>query len=223
MANGSLSTSTKAEFAIRRGIIEDDLVDCIVALPGQLFYTIQIPACLWFVTRNEKADPKRGLRDRSGETLFIDARKMGRMVDRTHREPTVEEIQKIADTYHAWRGEPAGAGLVPALNGATTRVASTEYRGIPGFCKSATLEEIRKHGYVLTPGRYVGAEKQEDDGEPFEEKMARLVAQLKEQQAEAARLDAGIAKNLEELWGMGSEWREGALAEGCYFHKRLFR
>ena len=115
--------------------------------------------------------------------LFIDARKLGRMVDRTHRELTDEEIARIADTYHAWRGEKEAG----------------EYKDVPGFCKSATLEDIRKHGYVLTPGRYVGAETAEDDGEPFEEKMKRLVAQLREQQAEAQRLDAAIARNLQEL------------------------
>jgi type I restriction enzyme M protein len=115
--------------------------------------------------------------------LFIDARKMGRMVDRTHRELTDEEIARIADTYHAWRGEKEAG----------------EYKDVPGFCKSATLEDIRKHGYVLTPGRYVGAEAAEDDGEPFEEKMKRLVAQLREQQTEALRLDAAIARNLQEL------------------------
>ena len=115
--------------------------------------------------------------------MFIDARKLGRMVDRTHRELTDEEIARIADTYHAWRGEKEAG----------------EYKDVPGFCKSATLEDIRKHGYVLTPGRYVGAETAEDDGEPFEEKMKRLVAQLREQQAEAQRLDAAIARNLQEL------------------------
>jgi type I restriction enzyme M protein len=115
--------------------------------------------------------------------LFIDARKLGRMVDRTHRELTDEEIARIADTYHAWRGEKEAG----------------EYKDVPGFCKSATLEDIRKHGYVLTPGRYVGAEAAEDDGEPFEEKMKRLVAQLREQQTEALRLDAAIARNLQEL------------------------
>ena len=115
--------------------------------------------------------------------LFIDARKMGQMVDRTHRELTDEEIARIADTYHAWRGEKEAG----------------EYKDVPGFCKSATLEEIRKHGYVLTPGRYVGAEAAEDDGEPFEEKMKRLVAQLREQQAEARRLDEAIWRNIKEL------------------------
>lgn len=180
MANGSLSTSTKAEYAIRKGIIEDDLVDCIVALPGQLFYTTQIPACLWFVTRNKKADPRRGYRDRTGETLFIDARRMGRLVDRVHRELTQEEIRQIAAVYHAWK---RGEG----------------YEDRPGWWKSATLEEIRKNDYVLTPGRYVGVEEKEDDGVPFEEKMAELTATLYEQFEEARRLEAEIRKNLEVL------------------------
>ena len=180
LANGSMSSNQSGEGEIRKSIIEADLVDCMIALPGQLFYSTQIPACLWFLARDRK-DGK--FRDRRGEVLFIDARKMGRMVDRTHRELTDEDIRKIADTYHAWRGEQ-GAG---------------EYKDIPGFCKSAALVEIRKHGHVLTPGRYVGAEAVEDDGEPFEEKMKRLVAQLREQQADAAKLDAAIARNLKEL------------------------
>jgi len=180
MANGSLSTSTNAELAIRKGIIEDDLVDCIVALPGQLFYTTQIPVSLWFVTRNKKADPRRGFRDRTGETLFIDARRMGHLVDRVHRELTREEIRQIADVYHAWK---KGEG----------------YEDKPGWWKSATIDEIRAHGYVLTPGRYVGAEEQEDDGVPFEEKMAALTAKLYEQFDEARKLEAEIKKNLEVL------------------------
>ncbi|TYO98702.1 type I restriction enzyme M protein [Geothermobacter ehrlichii] len=180
LANGSMSSNQSGEGEIRRNIIEADLVDCMVALPGQLFYSTQIPVCLWFLAR----DKRNGrFRDRRGKTLFIDARKLGTMVDRTHRELTEEDIRKIAGTYHAWRGD-RDAG---------------EYEDVPGFCKSATLDDIRKHGHVLTPGRYVGAEAQEDDGEPFEEKMKRLVAQLKEQQAEAAKLDAAIARNLEEL------------------------
>jgi type I restriction enzyme M protein len=175
-----MSSNQSGEGEIRKNIIEADLVDCMVALPGQLFYSTQIPACLWFLAR----DKHNGrFRDRRGEVLFIDARKMGRMVDRTHRELTHDEIARIANTYHAWRGEP-DAG---------------EYQDVPGFCKSATIDEIRKHGHVLTPGRYVGAPEQEDDDEPFEEKMARLVAQLREQQAEAAKLDAAIAANLKEL------------------------
>ena len=180
LANGSMSSNQSGEGEIRKNIIEADLVDCMVALPGQLFYSTQIPACLWFLAR----DKKNGrFRDRRGQVLFIDARNLGRMVDRTHRELTDDDIRRISDTYHAWRGDP-DAGT---------------YEDIPGFCKSATLEEIRHHGYVLTPGRYVGAEAVEDGGEPFEQKMARLVAQLREQQAEAAQLDAAIAANLREL------------------------
>ncbi|MCX7886766.1 MAG: type I restriction-modification system subunit M [Verrucomicrobiae bacterium] len=178
MANGSMSSNQSGEGEIRKNIIEADLVDCMVALPGQHFYSTQIPACLWFLART-----KRG---RQGRTLFIDARKLGRMVDRTHRELTDEDIARIARTYHAWRGAPSDS-------------SHSAYSDVPGLCKSATLDEIRKHGHVLTPGRYVGAEKPEDDGEPFEQKMKRLVAQLRQQQAEAAKLDAAIAKNLEEL------------------------
>ncbi|WP_272975962.1 type I restriction-modification system subunit M [Deinococcus geothermalis] len=181
LANGSMSSQQSGEGEIRRAMVEADVVDCMVALPGQLFYSTQIPACLWFLARNK--NPGKGLRDRRGQVLFIDARQMGVLVDRTRRELTDAEIQKIADTYHAWRGEE-GAG---------------EYADVPGFCKSATLEEIRKHGYVLTPGRYVGAAQQEDDGEPFEEKMARLAAQWREQRAAAAKLDAAIEANLKEL------------------------
>ena len=185
MANGSLSTSTKAEYEIRKNIIEDDLVDCIVALPSQLFYTTQIPVSLWFVTRNKKADSKRGYRDRSGETLFIDARRMGQLVDRVHRELTPEEIQQIAGVYYAWK---RGEG----------------YEDKPGWWMSATIEEIRKHDYVLTPGRYVGVEEQEDDGVPFEQKMAELTAQLYKQFEEARKLEEAIKKNLEVL-GYGKE------------------
>ncbi|MBC7232149.1 MAG: N-6 DNA methylase [Chloroflexi bacterium] len=280
LANGSMSSNQSGEGEIRKNLIEADLVDCMVALPGQLFYSTQIPACLWFLARDRKNGK---FRDRRGHVLFIDARKLGRMVDRTHRELTDEDITRIARTYHAWRGEKEAG----------------EYKDVPGFCKSATLEEVRKHGHVLTPGRYVGAEAQEDDlpaprpgvyfvyaiacegdlpgqtgsyyigqtdnlprrwrehvsgqgadwtkknkpryiahyeefssreeavareqelkttagrrwlkeaiaegrarqagGEPFYEKMKRLTAQLREQQAEAVRLDAAIAANLKEL------------------------
>ena len=181
LANGSMSSNQSGEGEIRKAMIEADVVDCMVALPGQLFYSTQIPACLWFLTR-ERA-PGKGRRDRRGQVLFIDARKMGELVDRTRRELTDAEIQKIADTYHAWRGEK-NAG---------------EYADVAGFCKSATLEDIRKHDHVLTPGRYVGAAEQEDDGEPFEEKMRRLSALWREQRAEGARLDALIEANLKEL------------------------
>ena len=162
----------------------------MVALPGQLFYSTQIPACLWFLSRNRRNGKYR---DRRGEILFIDARKLGLMVDRTHRDFAPEDIARIASAYHAWRGEE-GAG---------------DYEDVPGFCKSASLEEVGKHGYVLTPGRYVGAEVQEDDGEPFAEKMQRLTAQWREQQAEAVRLDAAIAKNLEKLGFDGNVEKRG--------------
>jgi type I restriction enzyme M protein len=180
LANGSMSSNQSGEGEIRKNMIEADLVDCMVALPGQLFYSTQIPVCLWFLAR----DKKNGrFRDRRGHTLFLDARKLGTMADRTHRELTEGDVRKIASTYHAWRGDK-DAG---------------EYADVPGFCKSAALEEIRKHGHVLTPGRYVGAEEADDDGEPFEEKMKRLTATLREQQAEVARLDATIAANLKDL------------------------
>lgn len=181
LANGSMSSSQSGEGDIRKAMIEVDAVDCMVALPGQLFYSTQIPACLWFLARNK--NPGRGLRDRRGQVLFIDARKLGVLVDRTRRELTDEEVQKIADTYHAWRGE-GGAG---------------EYADVAGFCKSATLDDIGKHSHVLTPGRYVGAAEQEDDGEPFEEKMFRLTSMWREQRIAAAKLDAAIEVNLKEL------------------------
>jgi len=175
-----MSSNQSGEAEIRKNLIEADLVDCMVALPGQLFYSTQIPACLWFLARDRKNGK---FRDRRGHVLFIDARKLGPLVDRTHRELTDEDIARIAGTYHAWRAEKAAGA----------------YADVPGFCKSVPLEEVRKHGHVLTPGRYVGAEAQEDDGEPFEEKMQRLTATLREQQAEAAKLDAAIAVNLKEL------------------------
>ena len=180
LANGSMSSNQSGEGEIRKAIIEADLVDCMVALPGQLFYSTQIPVCLWFLARNKK---NGRFRDRRGETLFIDARKLGTMVDRVHRELTDDDLAKIAGTYHAWRGDK-DAG---------------KYEDVPGFCKAAKLDDIRKHGHVLTPGRYVGAEAAEDDGEPFEDKMKRLTATLREQQKEAAKLDAAIAANLKEL------------------------
>ena len=178
LANGSMSSNQSGEGEIRRNLVEADLVDCMVALPGQLFYSTQIPACLWFLARDRDG---RKLRDRRGEVLFIDARELGSMVDRTHRELTAKDIARIADTYHRWRGVSDG------------------YEDQPGFCRSAPLEEIRSHDDVLTPGRYVGAPPADDDGEPFAEKMTRLVAELREQQGEGARLDAAIARNLKEL------------------------
>ncbi|MBI4027119.1 MAG: N-6 DNA methylase, partial [Verrucomicrobia bacterium] len=200
LANGSMSSNQSGEGEIRKAIIEADLVDCMVALPGQLFYSTQIPVCLWFLCRDKSgkgvsrrsSKSEGGFRNRKGETLFIDARKMGTMVDRVHRELTDADIGKIAGTYHAWRGDLSSTVDRRSSN-------SSAYADAPGFCKSATLEDIRKHGHVLTPGRYVGAEAVEDDGEPFEEKMKRLVTTLCQQQAEAAKLDTAIAANLKEL------------------------
>lgn len=180
MANGSMSTQTSNEGEIRKAIIEADLVDCIVALPGQLFFTTQIPVCLWFLARDKKNSKRR---DRRGETLFIDARKMGTLIDRIHRELTSEEVSKISDTYHSWRSK----SVKPA------------YTDASGYCKTAKLEEIRSHNYVLTPGRYVGAAEMEDNGEPFDQKMKRLTATLEEQFAESAKLEKTIRKNLATL------------------------
>jgi len=181
LANGSMSSNQSGEGELRKAMAEADVVDCMVALPGQLFYSTQIPACLWFLARNK--DPGNGWRDRRGEILFIDARKLGVLVDRTRRELTDADVQKIADTYHAWRGEPGLAN----------------YADVSGFCKAATLDDIRKHGHVLTPGRFVGAEAMEDDGEPFEQKMALLAATLSAQFAESAKLEVAIKKNLAGL------------------------
>ena len=192
LANGSMSSNQSNEGEIRKAIIEADLVDCMIAMPGQLFYSTQIPVCLWFIAR----DRKNGrFRDRHGKVLFIDARKLGTMIDRVHRELTDKDIARIAETYHAWLGDlPA-----PSEARQAGKYSKQKYADVPGFCNSATLDDIRKHGHVLTPGRYVGAEEQEDDGEPFEEKMKRLTAQLREQQAEGAKLDTAIAKNLRDL------------------------
>jgi len=185
LANGSMSTNASGEGTIRQEIINNDHVDCMIALPGQLFYTTQIPVCLWFLTKNKKADTSRGYRNRQGETLFIDARKMGSMVEgsRTQKELTTEDLRKIAGTYHTWRGE-ADAG---------------EYEDVAGYSKSASLEEIKANEYVLTPGRYVGAAEIEDDGVPFEENMRELSQTLYGQMSEAEQLDKVIRQNLEVL------------------------
>ncbi len=223
LANGSMSSNQSGEGRIRKSLIEASLVDCMVALPGQLFYSTQIPACLWFLARNRKNRPASG---RRGDILFIDARKLGRLVDRTHRELTDTDIARIAATYYTWRTPPftppspptpppspsiptpsplkgegwgEGARSERARSPRTRSPRVTAYADIPGFCKSASLAEVRKHGYVLTPGRYVGAEAQEDDGEPFERKMHRLVAQWRDRQSEATKLDAAIAANLQKL------------------------
>jgi type I restriction enzyme M protein len=181
MANGSMSSNQSGEGEIRKNLIEAEhggLVDCMIALPGQLFYTTQIPVCVWILAQDRR---NHRFRNRSGEILFIDARKMGEMTDRTHKTLRDEDIAKIADAYHAWRNN----------NG--------NYADVPGFCKSASLDEVRKHGHVLTPGRYVGTEALDDDGEPFADKMARLTSLLREQQANAAVLDDKIQEALSAI------------------------
>lgn len=183
LANGSMSSNTSGEGDIRKQLIENDMVDCMIALPGQLFYTTQIPVCLWFITKNKKEDKEHGYRNRTGETLFIDARNMGSMIDRTQKELTKADIEEIARTYHAWRGEEKDG----------------TYEDVAGYSKCATLEDIQKNDYVLTPGRYVGVAEEEDDGIPFEEKMTDLTATLKSQMAEAEQLDADIRENLKIL------------------------
>jgi type I restriction enzyme M protein len=195
LANGSMSSNTNNEGTIRRALVENDLVECMVALPGQLFTNTQIPACIWFLTRNKgqgrpsvagdrtsgaTKKERNGLRDRSGEVLFIDARNLGYMKDRVLRDFKKEDIERIAGTFHAWR---KGEG----------------YEDEAGFCMSAEIAEIIKHDHVLTPGRYVGAAEEEDDGEPFAEKMARLTTLLSEQFAESGRLEEQIKENLAGL------------------------
>ena len=183
LANGSMSTNTVGEGAIRQKIVENDLVDCMIALPGQLFYTTQIPVCLWFLTKNKKANSQHGYRNREGETLFIDARKIGTMISRVQKELLTEDIASIAKTYHAWRGEEKDG----------------DYKDEAGYCKSSTLEDIRKNDYVLTPGRYVGAAEIEDDGIHFETKMTEMSQTLYGQMGESAKLDDTIRKNLTRL------------------------
>jgi len=180
LANGSMSSNQSGEGEIRKNIIEADLLDCMVALPGQLFYSTPIAVCLWFIAR----DKRNGrFRDRRGETLFIDARRMGALVDRVHRELSDDDIARIAGVYHAWRGD---------------RYAD-KYVNEPGFCMAAKVEEIRKHDYVLTPGRYVGSDATPEDEEPFAEKIARLTATLRLQQTEATNLNTAIDSTLKEL------------------------
>ncbi|MEL6676566.1 MAG: class I SAM-dependent DNA methyltransferase [Bacteroidota bacterium] len=183
LANGSMSSYTSGEGEIRKQLINNDLVDCMIALPGQLFYTTQIPVCLWFITKHKGANPEQGYRNRAGETLFIDARNMGSMLDRTHKELTDQDIAHIAQTYHAWRGEEKDG----------------PYADVAGYSKSATLADIQKNDYVLTPGRYVGVAEEEDDGIPFEEKMAGLTKTLVQQMEASSQLDAEIKKNLKLL------------------------
>lgn len=178
LSNGSLSSNQSGEGEIRQKLVDDDLVDCIVSLPKQLFYNTGIPACLWFISRKRLGN---GDRKRTGEILFIDASEMGHLVDRTHREFTEEDVQKIAKTYHDWRSK------------------ESKYENIKGFCKSATLPDIQKHGYVLTPGRYVGITDAIDDGIPFADKMAQLTATLKDQMAQEEQMNEEIKKQLKKV------------------------
>lgn len=177
LANGSMSSQSSGEGEIRKNIVEADLVDCIVTLPAQLFFNTGIPACLWFVSRDRK--------NRSGKTLFIDARNMGHMINRRNKEFTNEDIEKIAATYHNWRSSNGG-----------------KYEDVPGFCKEATVEKIKEHDYALTPGRYVGSEEIEEDDEAFEEKMKKLTAELKDQFEQSHELEKQIKENLR---GIGYE------------------
>jgi type I restriction enzyme M protein len=179
LANGSMSSNTSNEGEIRKNIIEADLVECMVALPSQLFYNTMIPACLWFVSRDKKNHRFKELR---AQVLFIDARKLGTMVDRRHKELRAEDIGKIAETYHAWRGE-----------------LTKEYRDIPGFCKSSSIEEIRRQAWILTPGRYVGAEAERVESEGFEDAMKRLTSDLAHQMGEGRVLDDEIKRNLRSI------------------------
>jgi type I restriction enzyme M protein len=183
LANGSMSSNQSGEGEIRRAIVEADLVDCMVALPGQLFYSTQIPVCLWFLAKSKSADVKRGFRDRRKQTLFIDARKLGTLIDRVHLELTDEDLRKISTTYHSWRGN----------KGPNT------YGNIAGFCKSATTAEIAAHAHVLTPGRYVGTEEVEANRESFELEMPRLVAELQSHFVESAKLERSIKAALGSL------------------------
>lgn len=180
LANGSMSSNTSGEGEIRKTIVEANLVDCMVALPSQLFYNTMIPACLWFISRDKR---NHEFRDRIGDLLFIDARKLGIMVDRRHKELTDEDVRRISETYHAWRGE-----------------LKERYGDVPGFCKAASLDEIRKNSWILTPGRYVGTlEEGADDREAFEKNIKLLTSELSKQMKESQRLDDVIRRHLGEI------------------------
>ena len=188
LANGSLSSQQSGEGEIRRRMLEADLVECIVALPGQLFYSTPIPVSLWFLNRDKTPGGARAWRERRGEMLFIDARKLGVMVDRTHRELTDEDIALVAGTYHAWRGE-RGAG---------------RYVDVPGFCASATVDEIAEHRNVITPGRYVGTEGRDFDDEPFDQKAERLKTELYDAFQETDFLQGRVRRALDLVLGDGA-------------------
>ena len=175
-----MSSDIATEGQIRKELIENDLVDCMVSLPAQLFYNTQIPACLWFLARN-KTNGK--FRNRSNEILFIDARELGTMISRKQKELTDNDIAKIAGAYHNWRGKEW----------------QSTYKDVPGFCKSANIQEIRKNNYILTPGRYIDFKEAEEDGQAFDEKMKHLTITLKEQMQKAAELDKAITDNLKKI------------------------
>ena len=195
LANGSMSSNTSGEGEIRQKLIEDDRIECMIALPGQLFYTTQIPVCLWFISKNKGANAKHGYRARTGETLFIDARELGTMVSRTNKELTAADIARIADTFHAWRSSESE--LKRRVDAG--EISISEYQDHAGFCKVATFDEMKANDFVLTPGRYVGAAEVEDDGIAFETKMQELTQTLYRQMNEAQALDAAICSNMEAL------------------------
>jgi type I restriction enzyme M protein len=180
LANGSMSSDTNTEGDIRKSLIENDLVDCMVSLPTQLFYNTQIPACLWFLARN-KVNGK--FRNRTGQFLFIDARNLGSMISRSQKELNDEDIAAIGEIYHNWRSKDR----------------ESKYQDVPGLCKSASLEDIRKNNFVLTPGRYIDFKEEEDDGEVFEDKMKKLTSELKEQMDKAVQMDSIIKENLKSI------------------------
>ena len=180
LANGSMSSDIATEGQIRKELIENDLVDCMVALPSQLFYNTQIPACLWFMARNKT---NRKFRNRSNEILFIDCRAMGSMISRKQRELTDKDILKISDTYHNWR----------------SKEYQDSYKDIPGFCQAANIQQVRKNNYILTPGRYIDFAAEVEDGIAFEDKMQKLAATLKEQMQKATALDETIKANLKKI------------------------
>jgi type I restriction enzyme M protein len=197
LSNGSLSSNTSGEGEIRKALVQQDLVDCIVMMPTQLFYNTGIPACLWFLSRYKNGNKNR---NRKGEVLFIDASELGYMVNRRNRAFDEADIKQIAGTYHEWkRLPPSPPAPLPEGEGSQNVDEVKGYRDIKGFCKSATLAEIEKHNFVLTPGRYVGIPDEEEDGVLFEDKMASLTAELAAQMKEAEELDKEIKVQLAKV------------------------
>jgi type I restriction enzyme M protein len=214
LANGSMSSEIATEGQIRKELIENDLVDCMVSLPSQLFYNTQIPACLWFLARNKEGSKGNGLslplRNRTNEILFIDARELGTMISRKQKELSEKDIAKISDTYHNWRksSELGLEGLdddriidnnKKILKSTNPKNHNTDYVDIPGFCKSATIEDVRKNNYILTPGRYIDFKEIAEDGIAFDDKMGSLTLLLKQQMEKANELDEAIKLNLAKI------------------------